>query len=250
MAIGEAFSCVWALLEAFTRLLMSKGVFGTLAAVEQVVGACGWQINTSFVERSQPEPAAACGGDWAPYGYAVPGGGRPAAAARAVPWLRQLLPPACERTPARAAAWAHQRDELGQDVAAAHAGDGGWIDGPGLVPAGGAVVSGAPVAPAPGAVRSGRRGGASGSAGEGCLRAGPTACTRPGEPDGRGHDCPGDVTRTPPDRWSRILRRVQGQDPVPQGGSNRAHKARLNSGGVLSTRRGTRPTNERVNFSG
>jgi IS1 family transposase len=26
-------------------------VFGTLAAVEQVLGACGWQINTSFVER-------------------------------------------------------------------------------------------------------------------------------------------------------------------------------------------------------
>jgi hypothetical protein len=26
-------------------------VFGTLAVVEQVLGACGWQINTSFVER-------------------------------------------------------------------------------------------------------------------------------------------------------------------------------------------------------
>jgi hypothetical protein len=26
-------------------------VFGTLAAVEQVLGTCGWQINTSFVER-------------------------------------------------------------------------------------------------------------------------------------------------------------------------------------------------------
>jgi hypothetical protein len=64
MAIGEAFSCVWALLEAFTRLLMSKGVFGTLAAVEQVVGACGWQINTSFVERlnlSLRQPVAAIG---------------------------------------------------------------------------------------------------------------------------------------------------------------------------------------------
>src|SRR4029453_14047372 len=26
-------------------------VFGTLEAVEQVLAACGWQINTSFVER-------------------------------------------------------------------------------------------------------------------------------------------------------------------------------------------------------
>ena len=26
-------------------------VFGTLAAVQQVLAACGWQINTSFVER-------------------------------------------------------------------------------------------------------------------------------------------------------------------------------------------------------
>ena len=26
-------------------------VFGTLEAVQQVLGACGWQINTAFVER-------------------------------------------------------------------------------------------------------------------------------------------------------------------------------------------------------
>src|SRR5712691_3584023 len=26
-------------------------VFGTLAAVQQVLAACGWQINTAFVER-------------------------------------------------------------------------------------------------------------------------------------------------------------------------------------------------------
>jgi hypothetical protein len=26
-------------------------VFGTLAAVEQVLAACGWQINTAFIER-------------------------------------------------------------------------------------------------------------------------------------------------------------------------------------------------------
>jgi hypothetical protein len=28
-----------------------RGVFGTLAAVEQVLAACGWQINTAFIER-------------------------------------------------------------------------------------------------------------------------------------------------------------------------------------------------------
>ena len=26
-------------------------VFGTLAAVEQVLSTCGWQINTAFIER-------------------------------------------------------------------------------------------------------------------------------------------------------------------------------------------------------
>ncbi len=26
-------------------------VFGTLEAIEQVLAACGWQINTAFVER-------------------------------------------------------------------------------------------------------------------------------------------------------------------------------------------------------
>jgi hypothetical protein len=37
-------------------------VFGTKAAVEQVLAACGWQINTAFVERSQSELASAGGG--------------------------------------------------------------------------------------------------------------------------------------------------------------------------------------------
>jgi hypothetical protein len=29
----------------------SRVVFGTLAAVQQVLAACGWQINTAFIER-------------------------------------------------------------------------------------------------------------------------------------------------------------------------------------------------------
>jgi hypothetical protein len=56
--------------------------------------------------------------------------------------------------------------------------------------------------------------GACRSAGQVCLRAGPTACTRPWELDGRGHDRPVDVTRTGPDRSSRISRRAQVHDPA------------------------------------
>ena len=41
-----------------------------------------------------------------------------------------------------------------------------------------------------------------------------TAWTRPYEPDVRGHDCPVDVTRTPPDRWRRIIRRAQVRDQL------------------------------------
>jgi hypothetical protein len=46
-------------------------VFGTQAAVERVLAAYGWQINTAFVERAQSEPAAAGGGDEAAQRHAV-----------------------------------------------------------------------------------------------------------------------------------------------------------------------------------
>src|SRR5712692_4913654 len=36
-------------------------VFGTLEAIQQVLAACGWQINTAFVERPQPDHPPACG---------------------------------------------------------------------------------------------------------------------------------------------------------------------------------------------
>jgi transposase-like protein len=46
-------------------------VFGTHAAVKQVLAACGWQINTAFVERAQSQPAAAGGGDGAAQRYTM-----------------------------------------------------------------------------------------------------------------------------------------------------------------------------------
>jgi hypothetical protein len=38
-------------------------VFGTVEAVQQVLAACGWQINTSFVERLVVYPTAADNSD-------------------------------------------------------------------------------------------------------------------------------------------------------------------------------------------
>jgi hypothetical protein len=37
-------------------------VFGSLEAVQQVLAACGWQINTAFCRAPQPRPPPACGG--------------------------------------------------------------------------------------------------------------------------------------------------------------------------------------------
>ena len=48
-------------------------VFGTLEAVEQVLAACGWQINTAFVERLNLDSRAACGGSRAACHHAVQG---------------------------------------------------------------------------------------------------------------------------------------------------------------------------------
>ena len=58
-------------------------VFGTLEAVQQVLAACGWQINTAFVERAQPHHPPACGRGRATGQHAVQGRGRLAAAAGA-----------------------------------------------------------------------------------------------------------------------------------------------------------------------
>jgi hypothetical protein len=48
-------------------------VFGTLEAVQQVLAACGWLINTAFRRAPRPQPAPACGGDWASRLHALQG---------------------------------------------------------------------------------------------------------------------------------------------------------------------------------
>src|SRR5438128_5065863 len=71
-------------------------VFGTLEAVEHVLAACGWKINTSFIERlnlyrkAQPRHSPACGGSRASGQYAVPGRSRLTASTGIVPRLLQL----------------------------------------------------------------------------------------------------------------------------------------------------------------
>ena len=76
-------------------------VFGTLEAVEQVLAACGWQINTAFVERLNLDHPAACGGSRASGQHAVQGRGRRAAATGPVsrPIYNFCLPHASLRLP-------------------------------------------------------------------------------------------------------------------------------------------------------
>src|SRR3989441_10778770 len=51
-------------------------VFGKLESVQQVLAACGWQINTALRRAPQRQPAPACGGDWASRLHAVQTRGR------------------------------------------------------------------------------------------------------------------------------------------------------------------------------
>jgi IS1 family transposase len=105
-------------------------VFGTLEAVQQVLAAHGWQINTAFIERlnlSIRQHVAAVGR-------------RVTTLCKGEVGLRQELTlyhtyynflfASCQPPPALAAARAHQRQRLGQTVAALYAGHGGGIDGP------------------------------------------------------------------------------------------------------------------------
>jgi hypothetical protein len=110
-------------------------VFGTTAAVEQVLAACGWQIQTAFVERAQSQPSTAGGGAGAAQCHAVEErrGTRPATGA--VPSVSQFRLAACELAPSAGAARSNQRQWLSQGVAAVHAGDGGGTHGSCLEPA-------------------------------------------------------------------------------------------------------------------
>ena len=129
-------------------------VFGTQLAIEQVLVACGWQINTAFVERlnlSLRQRVAAIGR-------------RSATPCKSEDGLRQqlalfqvyhnfVLPHASLRQ-ALAAPVATNGCGSVQGVAAAYARDGGGVNGPCLVAQRGAALSRATVATAPGGLRS------------------------------------------------------------------------------------------------
>jgi hypothetical protein len=126
-------------------------VFGTQLAIEQVLAACGWTINTAFVERLNLDIRQ-----------------RVAAIGRRVNTLCQgeaglrdqltlfqvyhnfVLPHASLRQPraARLATNGHQRPWLSEGVAAVYPGDGGGVDGSCVDVERGVTLSGAAVAPA------------------------------------------------------------------------------------------------------
>ena len=127
-------------------------VFGTLAAIEQVLAACGWQINTAFVERVNltiRQHVAAVGRRVATLCKGEDGLRHQLALYHT--YYNFCLPHASVRQPL-AAARGHQWHGLGQALAAAHAGHGGGADRSRLDAARGAAVPGAAVAAIPSVV--------------------------------------------------------------------------------------------------
>ena len=123
-------------------------VFGTQRAIEQVLSACGWTINTAFVERLNLDLRQRVAAVGRRVTTLCQGGGGLAAATRAVPELSQLCPAACELTPAVSGACAQPWHGLGQALAAVYTGDGGGTHGSCVVATRSAAVSGAAVATA------------------------------------------------------------------------------------------------------
>ena len=104
-------------------------VFGTLAVIEQVLAAHGWQINTAFIERVNltiRQHVAAVGRRVMTLCKGEDGLRQPAGP---LSHLLQFLLAACQLAPAPAAARTDQWQRLGQAVAASDAGDGRWPDG-------------------------------------------------------------------------------------------------------------------------
>ena len=122
-------------------------VFGTKAAVDQVLAACGWQINTAFVERlnlSLRQRVAAMGRRSATLCKSEDGLGQQLALFQV--YHNFVLPHTSLRR-----ALAEPSPPMGvirQGVAAVHAGDGGGVDRSCLDAARGVALSGAAVAPA------------------------------------------------------------------------------------------------------
>src|SRR5262252_3696214 len=79
--------------------LSHRVVFGTLAAVHDVLAPCGWQINTAFVERINLTIRQ----------HVAAVGRRVAAAAGPLPLLLQFLLASCQSTPGAAAPRTDQR---------------------------------------------------------------------------------------------------------------------------------------------
>ena len=124
-------------------------VFGTRLAIEQVLAACGWTINTAFVERLNldiRQRVAAIGRRVNTLCQGEDGlAGSVGACSRSI--TISVLPHASLRQPlpepeATNGTW------LGQGVAAVYTGDGGGIDRSRVVAQRGAAVPGAAVAPA------------------------------------------------------------------------------------------------------
>ena len=120
-------------------------VFGTFEAVQQVLAACGWQINPAFVERINltiRQHVAAVGRRVSTLCKGEDGMRQQLAR------LLQLLLAPGERTRAVATAPADQRDGLRHAMAAADTSDGRGADGSGVDPPGGVALSRAAVAAA------------------------------------------------------------------------------------------------------
>src|SRR5207237_3132002 len=120
-------------------------------------GAGGLRLADQYRLRRapQPQPAPACGGDWASRLHALQGRGGLAAAGGCVPRVLQFLLASLQLTPGPAAAAADQRDGLSQTLAASNASDGRGTDRSGVDPPGGVALSGAAVAAASGSVSKG-----------------------------------------------------------------------------------------------
>ena len=102
-------------------------VFGTQLAIEQVLTACGSRISTAFVERLNLDIRQRVAGR-APGHHAMPGRRQFAGSAGGVPDVPQLCRAPRQSAPAPASSRTHQRQWLGEGVAAVYTGDGGGLD--------------------------------------------------------------------------------------------------------------------------
>jgi IS1 family transposase len=130
-------------------------VFGTCEAVQQVLAACGGQINTSFVERLNlniRQHVAAVGRRVSTLCKGEDGLGQQLSWYHC--YYNFCLAP-CRFTPATVPAGPDQRYGLGQGMAAVHAGDGGRTHRSCLVVARGAALAGATLAPATDSLKTG-----------------------------------------------------------------------------------------------